>query len=127
MRFLTDQDVYAATVQLLRDLGHDVVTAAQLGLSRASDATLLRTAKGQERILVTRDRDFGNLVIVRGLTSGVVYLRLVPSTLAAVHAELERLLARYNQTLLLHAFVVVEPARHRLRRLPGTDSDDESA
>ena len=127
MRFLTDQDVYALTVQLLRDLDHDVVTAAQLGLSRASDATLLQTAKVQERILVTRDRDFGNLVIVQGLTTGVVYLRLLPSTLAAVHAELERVLARYNQTALLRAFVVVEPARHRLRRLPEPDSGDESA
>ena len=127
MRFLTDQDVYAATVQLLRDLDHDVVTAAQLRLSRASDATLLHTARGQGRILVTRDRDFGNLVIAQGLATGVVYLRLLPSTLAAVHVELERVLARYNQTTLLHAFVVVEPARHRLRRLPEAGVDDEGA
>jgi len=127
MRFLTDQDVYAATVQLLRGLDHDVVTAAQLGLSRASDATMLQTPKVQERILVTRDRDFGNLVIVQGLTTGVVYLRLLPSTLAAVHAELERVLAQYSQTVLRRAFVVVEPARHRLRRLPEADCDDESA
>ena len=127
MRLLVDQDVYAATVQFLRDLDHDVVTAAQLGLSRASDVTLLRTAKAQERILVTRDRDFGNLVIVRGLTTGVLYLRLLPSTSAAVHAELERLLAQHSEAVLLRAFVVVEPARHRLRRLTEADNDDESA
>ena len=127
MRFLTDQDVYAATVQLLRDRDHDVATAAQLGLSRASDVTLLQTAKAQDRILVTRDRDFGNLVIVRGLTTGVLYLRLLPSTLPAVHAELERVLAQHGEAVLLHSFVVVEPARHRLRRLPEADSGDESA
>ena len=122
-----DQDVYAATVQLLRDRDHDVATAAQLGLSRASDVTLLQTAKAQDRILVTRDRDFGNLVIVRGLTTGVLYLRLLPSTLVAVHAELERVLAQHNEAVLLRAFVVIEPARHRLRRLPEADSGDESA
>jgi hypothetical protein len=33
MRFLADQDVYATTVQLPRDLGHDVVTTAELGES----------------------------------------------------------------------------------------------
>jgi predicted nuclease of predicted toxin-antitoxin system len=108
-------------------LGHDVVSAAQLGLSRASDTALLQTAKVQGRILVTRDRDFGNLVIVHGLATGVVYLRMLPSTLAAVHAELERVLARYSQSILLHAFVVVEPVRHRLRRLPEAGSDDEGA
>jgi len=57
MRFLTDQDVYAVTAQLLRNLGHDVATAAELGLSRATDATLLPTAKVQERIFITRDRE----------------------------------------------------------------------
>jgi predicted nuclease of predicted toxin-antitoxin system len=41
MKFLTDQDVYAATVRFLISLGHDVVTAAQLGLSQAEDEDVL--------------------------------------------------------------------------------------
>lgn len=127
MRFLTDQDVYGVTVQLLRDLGHDVATAAQQGLSRATDATLLQTAKVQERIFVTRDRDFGNLVFVDRLATGVVYLRMLPSTLVAVHAELERVLERHSQSALLHSFLVVQPGRHRLRRLPEANTRDEGA
>jgi hypothetical protein len=35
MNFLADQDVYAATIRFLRGLGHDDVTAAQLGLAQA--------------------------------------------------------------------------------------------
>jgi len=31
MKFLTDQDAYAITVRFLVGLGHDVVTAAQVG------------------------------------------------------------------------------------------------
>ena len=61
MRFLLDQDVYAVTAGFLRSLGHDVVTAAQLGLSQASDVQLVTTAKQQDRLLVTRD----NVIIVR--------------------------------------------------------------
>jgi predicted nuclease of predicted toxin-antitoxin system len=126
MRFLTDQDVYAATIQLLRGLGHDVVTAAQLGLAQAQDNALLQAAQAQARVFVTRDRDFGNLVFVQASGSGVIYLRLTPSTLAVVHAELERVLSQYSEAELLQAFLVVEPGRHRLRRLtqgngaPGT-------
>ena len=37
MGFLLDQDVYAVTARFLRDCGHDVVTASELGLSRAID------------------------------------------------------------------------------------------
>jgi len=90
-------------------------------------ATLLQTAKVQERIFITRDRDFGNLVFVDELATGVVYLRLLPSTLAAVHAELERVLERYGETTLLYSFIVVQPGHHRLRRLPDANIGDEGA
>ena len=50
MEFLTDQDVYAATVRFLTGLGHDVATAAQLGLAQAEDAELLRVVQEQGRI-----------------------------------------------------------------------------
>ncbi|MFV2069303.1 MAG: DUF5615 family PIN-like protein [Pirellulales bacterium] len=115
------------TVQLLRSLGHDVAVAASLGLSRSADTTLLRTAKVQQRILITRDRDFGNLVFVDQLTTGVVYLRMLSSNLAAVHAELERVLERYEEVVLSNFFIVIQPGHHRLRRLPEPSTGDEEA
>lgn len=118
MKFITDQDVYAATVRYLRELGYDVITASETGLSKADDTELLRKAKEQSRILVTRDRDFGGLVFVEGLGSGVIYLRMLPSTKNTVHEELERMLKNYSEEELKKAFVVVEAGRHRFRRLP---------
>ncbi len=118
MKLLLDQDVYAATARFLLDLGHDVVLVAGLGLSRAQDREILRVAQEQNRVLVTRDRDFGNLVFVRELSAGVIYLRVLPSTLNAVHAELERVLNLHTETELAQAFVVIEPGGHRVRRLP---------
>jgi predicted nuclease of predicted toxin-antitoxin system len=120
MRFLTDQDVYATTVRFLTGLGHDVATAALLGMSQAEDAELLRAAHQQTRVLVTRDRDFGSLVFVQGGGAGVIYLRMTPSTQNAVHAELERVLTLYSEGELQNSFVVVEAGRHRIRRFtPG--------
>jgi len=118
MNFLTDQDVYAMTSRFLSGLGHDVVTAAQLGLAQAEDFELLRVAQDQGRIFVTRDRDFGGLVFVLGSGAGVVYLRILPSTQNAVHAELERILTLYDEQELQGSFVVIEPGRHRIRRHP---------
>jgi predicted nuclease of predicted toxin-antitoxin system len=118
MRFLTDQDVYAGTVRFLSGLGHDVATAAQLGLAQANDAVLLQVARQQGRIFVTRDRDFGGLVFVQHGGSGVVYLRISPVTQNAVHAELQRVLTLYTEQELQDSFVVVEPGRHRIRKPP---------
>ena len=61
MRFLLDHDVYAAMAGHLTNLGHDVVRAAELGLSRASDEELLEAARANARLLVTRDRESGRI------------------------------------------------------------------
>ncbi len=118
MRFLLDQDVYAATARFLASLGHDVVQAAQVGLSQASDEQLLIVAQEQSRTFVTRDRDFGALVFVKVLGSGVLYLRMLPSIQDSVHAELVRVLSSYSEEELRKAFVVIEAGAHRFRRLP---------
>jgi predicted nuclease of predicted toxin-antitoxin system len=118
MRFLLDQDVYSVTARFLSDLGHDVVQVAAVGLSRAEDEEILNVAQEQSRILVTRDRDYGNLVFVHALGAGVLYLRILPSTQNAVHAELARVLSTHTEEELAKAFVVIEAGGHRLRKLP---------
>jgi predicted nuclease of predicted toxin-antitoxin system len=117
MRFLTDQDVYSITVKALRDNGHDVIQCSELGLSRAADEVILARSKEEGRILVTRDRDFGTLVFAKQIVAGVIYLRILPSTLNAVHAELNHVLMSYDELQLSKSFVVVEPGGHRIRRL----------
>jgi predicted nuclease of predicted toxin-antitoxin system len=117
MRLLLDQDVYALTARFLRGQGHDVVTASDLGLSRAPDEQLLQTASAEKRILITRDRDYGNLVFVKALGSGVIYLRILPSDLMQVHQELENVLISYSDAELAKAFVVVGRKGHRIRKI----------
>lgn len=117
MRFLIDHDVYATTARFLADAAHDVVVVAKIGLSRASDLDLLKTAHEQDRIFVTRDRDFGGLVFVQDFGAGVIYLRMLPSTQNVVHQELERVLKDHSEAELKKAFVVVEPGRYRFRKL----------
>jgi predicted nuclease of predicted toxin-antitoxin system len=117
MRFLLDQDVYTATHRFLQAAGHEVTTAAEAGLSRARDAELLRQAHETGSLLVTRDRDYGRLVFLEESLEGVVYLRILPATLRAVHRQLEILLSRHVEAELRSAFVVVEADRYRIRRL----------
>ena len=76
MRLLLDQDVYETTARFLVGLGHDVVRVAELGLCAASDEANLNRAAELGRLFVTRDRDYGNLVFVREIRTGVIYLRI---------------------------------------------------
>ena len=116
MKLLLDQDIYAVTVKFLTEAGYDLVTVAQLNMSQAPDEEVLKTAQAQNRILITRDRDYGNLIFVKGLGSGVIYLRMQPNTMTAVHSELIRILELYVEPDLIGAFVVVEADKHRFRR-----------
>jgi predicted nuclease of predicted toxin-antitoxin system len=109
--------VYAITSTFLGGLGHDVALASQLGMAQAEDADVLRAAREQSRILVTRDRDFGALVFLQGQGPGVIYLRILPSTFNAVHQELARLLMLHAEEELQNSFVVVAPGSHRMRHV----------
>ena len=117
MRLLLDQDVYAVTAKFLTNAGYDVTRAAEIGLAEAEDEELLKAAHEQDRIFVTRDRDYGNLVFVKGMSGGVLYLRILPETCAAVHTELESVLKTYSEIELKAAFVVIDANGHRFRRL----------
>lgn len=74
MKFLIDQDVYTVTAKFLIDAGHDVILVSQVGLVQASEEEILGVAQAENRILITRDRDYGNLVFVRAIGTGVIFL-----------------------------------------------------
>ncbi len=118
MRILLDHDVYAVTARFLEKLQHEVMSAAEAGCAQVTDLELLNTAHAQNRLLITRDRDFGRLVFMEETGSGIIYLRVLPSTLQKVHKQLETVLKSYSESELQNAFVVVEPGRHRFRKLP---------
>lgn len=117
MKFLLDQDVYFITGKFLKDLGHDVITASEIKCSSVSDLELLKKAQDYGRLLITRDRDYGNLVFVKGSGTGVIYLRILPINITSVHKQLERVLTTYSEEELKKAFVVIEPEKYRFRKL----------
>jgi predicted nuclease of predicted toxin-antitoxin system len=76
VRFLADENIHADVVEWLRSAGHDVLYAAEV-FSGDPDEILLEIARREERILVTDDKDFGELVFHRRLVSkGILLIRL---------------------------------------------------
>ena len=117
VKFLLDQDVYALTARFLVDAGYDIVTAREIGMSRAKDEEILQVAQEQQRILITRDRDYGNLVFVKLAGSGVIYLRILLTNVSSIHQELNRVIETYSEKELSQSFIVVEANGHRIRKI----------
>jgi predicted nuclease of predicted toxin-antitoxin system len=77
MRLLADECCHVELVKILRDHGHDVVYIAEAQPSIV-DTDVLSLATSLSRVLVTDDKDFGELTVRRMQPScGVVLLRTV--------------------------------------------------
>lgn len=76
MRILCDESVPVAVERFLAAAGHDVVAVRQWAPG-TSDRTVLQKAIGEERLLVTYDRDFGTLLFRERLRPAplVLYVR----------------------------------------------------
>ncbi len=62
MKFLADMGISQKTVEWLRNQGHDLVHLREQGLQRLADEDILMKAKTEERIILTMDLDFTNLL-----------------------------------------------------------------
>ena len=115
MRFLADENVPGSLVEGLSDFGHDVVwvRSARPGIS---DAEIVGWAARESRILLTFDKDFGELVWQTNLPAscGIVLFRL-PMPTARDGAKLARRLNERGDWP--GHFSVVEPDRIRMRPL----------
>jgi predicted nuclease of predicted toxin-antitoxin system len=115
VRFLLD--VCAASRSLtafLRHNGHDVLSAADLAASLPDDS-LLALALKEGRILVTQDKDFGELAFVHKSSHGPV-VRLVDMTVDQQVAAIEELLRDHADELVGQTIVVISADRTRIRR-----------
>lgn len=75
MRFLTDENIRNEIVDWVRAQGHDVVRAVDVAPG-AADGQWLQFGEAGGYVVITADKDFGELVFRDGLNShGVILLR----------------------------------------------------
>ena len=116
MKFLVDECCDAVLIGHLRGAGHDVSYVAETA-GGITDDEVLRMAFDQDRILVTEDKDFGNLTVRFGKpTHGLIILRLPDARGVEKWARLSALLEKFPDRL--HGYcVAVTPEVFRFRSL----------
>lgn len=116
MKLLADECCDAPIVNALRAAGFDVAYAIE-GVRGLDDAQLLNRAFDEGRILLTQDKDFGELVYrLRHPSHGIILLRFDPEhQLEMVDRVVGFLLAERSR--LAGCFAVLDPERARIRSL----------
>jgi predicted nuclease of predicted toxin-antitoxin system len=115
MRFLVDESAGSAVATLLRDLGHDVLAVAET-MPQADDSAILARGAQESRIVVTNDKDFGELIFRSGQAhAGVVLLRLRDES-SANRVRVMRAVLDERADALPNQFVVATDRHIRIRR-----------
>jgi predicted nuclease of predicted toxin-antitoxin system len=116
MRFLADENVSRFVVERLRAAGFDVAAIGSISPG-ASDDKVLAAARREGLILITEDRDFGQLVVRQRLEiQGVVLLELDRLSNVAESDRVATAIAA-NAGKLSGNLFVIEPGRVRIRPL----------
>jgi len=121
MRFLADESCDFAVVRALREAGFDVVPVGDVAPG-AEDQWVTDLAVREDRILITEDRDFGQLVYAEGRASGGVLLLRFPATARAAMARSVVEMVKQHGSRFAGRFVVLQPGRIRIGGLRGGGS-----
>ena len=117
MQFLADESCDFAAVKALRTAGYNVSAIAEISPGAEDDA-VLTVARSDKRVVLTEDKDFGRLAYADGKqTAGVVLIRFPAGARSTLGQAVVELVVDLGERLG-GAFVVLEPGRARLSRLP---------
>ncbi len=123
MRFLADENFPGDSVTALQQQGYDIVWI-RLHAPGSSDREILARAQTEDRIILTFDKDFGELAFHLELpaTSGVILFRIPVLSPSSVTSLVISALATRSDWRGL--FAVVEPERIRLKSLFTMEEED---
>jgi hypothetical protein len=119
MRFLANENIPRGVVDALAESGHDIVWL-RIAAPGMGDKDVLEWSVREERILLTFDRDFGELAWKARLPAscGVILFRLPMPPTSRAGARLAGIVAQRDDWA--GHFSVVQPGRIRMRPLSAT-------
>lgn len=117
MNFLVDESTGMAVVEFLRATGHDALSVSEV-MPHADDPSILLKAEREKRIVITNDKDFGELVFrSHQANQGVILLRLQNDHSASRVRAIKILLQEYAGRLENH-FSMITETEVRIRPIP---------
>jgi predicted nuclease of predicted toxin-antitoxin system len=116
VRFKLDENIGLRGLELLKASGHDVMTVWDQGLHGVLDEELFEVCATERRVLITLDRDFGQVTrFPPERSAGIVVLDVGPrTTLQGIVGRLQGFLAVLEKQSVAGALWIVESGRVRV-------------
>lgn len=119
MRFLADMGISPLSVAFLREHGHDAAHLFEESLHRLPDHQIIAKARQEERILLTHDLDFGEILALTGAERpSVITFRLKNMRPEMVNRYLGEALSHFGSELERGAILSITEPHIRCRILP---------
>ena len=119
MRFLADMGISPTTIAFLRQAGHEAAHLHEEALDRMADSDVLDKAREENRVLLTHDLDFGELVAASGAhLPSVIIFRLRNMRPENVNSHLLHVIEQHKHALETGAIISVTEGHIRVRSLP---------
>lgn len=115
LRFLADESCDFGVVRALRAEGYDVLALTEI-TTRSVDSYVISQAYHEKRILLTEDKDFGQLVFASQADSaGVILIRYPGNARKSLQEAIVKLVREQGKDLE-NTFVVMQPGHIRVSR-----------
>ncbi len=115
LKFLLDADMPRSTGELIKSLGYDIEDVRDIGMRAAKDQDIIDYAIKTNRIIVTRDTDFGEVLRYPDHPGAIVLRFPYMFTAKELNRELKNFLNSIEKGKLTKAIVIVELGRYRRR------------
>lgn len=116
MKILLDSCIWGGVKANLESVNHDVKWVGDF-LTDPGDSVIIQLAFSEKRILITLDKDFGELAVFRGIPHcGII--RLVGFSGVEQGSISAQIVEKYRAELSQNAILTVEPTRVRVRLFP---------
>ena len=113
IKILLDSCIWAGAKNPLQESGYDVVWVGDF-LKDPGDEAIIRLAYKEKRVLITLDKDFGELAVFRGEPHcGIIRIVDHPTTFLGI--VIKRILEKYKNDLLNAAIITVDKYKVRIR------------
>lgn len=117
LKFMIDANMPRLVMRNLNDLGYDTVDIRDIEKPGIDDDRIFELAQQEGRIILTRDQDFGNIILYPlGTHKGIIVLKTRARSSKEINDLIINFLAEVSEDEILGSLIILEESRYRIRR-----------
>ncbi len=106
-----------SSAEVIRSFGYDVEDVRDIGLGSAKDKEIIEYALKNNRIIVTRDTDFGEVLRYPKHPGAIIFRLPYTFTVKEINEKIKEFFSSVSEDELRNAIIIVELSRYRRRSL----------